>query len=129
VAATQSDQAFALDTAGKMHLETEHFATYRWYGYWYWTGQDVSGGRTFTGDSYGDIYADTDASGQAEVYALSGSNQGLYRYDQGNWRQVDSSVWNAAPADGGYFFDVNAGGYAWANDPSSGWAYLGNGVW
>jgi hypothetical protein len=136
VAATTGDQVFALDSAGKMHLESEHRGWYfnGSYGtiYYYWSGQDVSAGRTFNaathGTYYPEIYADTDASGQAEVYALSGSNQGLYRYDQGNWQQVDSYVWNAAPADGGYFFDVNVGGSAWANDPSSGWTPLGNNV-
>lgn len=130
LAATQGDQVFALDTKGHMHLETEHFGSYRYYGYWYWTGPDISQGMTFSGGPNGEIYADTDASGQAEVYAFAKGSSTLYRYDQGPWQYKDSSVLNAAAADGGYFFDVNVGGSAWAYDPSLPypWNHIGDNV-
>jgi hypothetical protein len=143
VAATQSGQVFALDTAGGMHLETLLPASWGRYVYWFWSGQDISAGMRFYGEGgYGlpFIYADTDASGQAEVYALSGSNQDLFRWDQGSWQQMDWNVWDFAPADGGYFFDTNPTAYgtygptafyAWAYDPNAAgnpWIGLGGGV-
>jgi hypothetical protein len=82
--------------------------------------------------SFACISADTDASGNAEVYAIEDNTHNAYRYDaSGNESLVDGNVRNIVGADGGYFFDVNptsTGNTVWAWDPSTGWAYLGSNI-
>jgi hypothetical protein len=109
-----------------------------WLGYpfTYWSGQDISGGMGGPNSTFWDISADTDANGQAEVYArimVSYNQFDLYRYDQGSWVKLDSNVSEVAGADGGYFFDVNPNGPTtgtWAYDPWTvgHWQYLGTPV-
>jgi hypothetical protein len=130
LSATQHDQVFAVDSNGKLHLETEYGVYYSWYSYHYWSGQDISA----PGKTYEQVSADTDASGGDEVYAIASDNT-LYRYDQGNWAYRDSSAVEVAGADGGYFFDLNNWGssdnYVYAYNPSASypWIYLGDNVY
>jgi hypothetical protein len=117
-----NDEVFALDSNGHLWQESEHFATYRWYGYFYWSHQDISGGLTYKA-----LSADRDAAGNDEVYALTTDNT-LYLHDQGSWQWRDSYVSAVSGADGGYFFDVNFGP-VWAYDPNAGgsrWTRLGD---
>jgi hypothetical protein len=130
LSATPNDTVFAVTTDGRLFQETEHLYWGTWHHYYYWTGQDISGG-----SRWAQISADTDASGRDEVYAvMSGANQ-LYLYDQGSWTWKDSDVYDVSGAGGGYFYDVNyaSGNYnGWLYNPNGGtwfaWTYLGSGL-
>ena len=104
LSAARNNTLFATTASGKLYEETElHFLGGLYgSGFYFWIGQDISGG----GNVYGTISADTDASGAAEVYATAlGGN--AYRYDQGSWAQVNlSPVFDISGADGGYFYAV-----------------------
>ena len=124
-----NDEVFALDSNGHLWQVSEHFATYSWngyfYGYFYWTPQDISGGQTYLA-----LSADRDAAGNDEVYAIT-TGHDLYLHDPAisqNWQWRDSYVSAVSGADGGYFFDVNFGS-VWAYDPNTGgnpWTQLGD---
>jgi hypothetical protein len=130
VSAARDGGVFAIQNGLALWHWTEHFG---WLGLPYWSGQDISGGMGPPSQTFWDLSADTDAHGQAEVYARIevGYNQyDLYRYDQGSWQKLDSNVTEVAGADGGYFFDVNPNGFdagTWAYDPytTGPWKYLG----
>ncbi len=131
VSATSSGSVSAINNGFALY----HWSEQSWWGpFTYWSGQNITGIGPY--QSYWDISADTDASGQDEVsarVAVSYNQYNLYRYDQGSWQQVDTNVSDVAAAGGGYFFDVNPttyGGNAWAYDPnaSTHWKYLGTGV-
>jgi hypothetical protein len=118
LAGAPNDEVFALDSNGLLWQESEHFASYRWYGSFYWSHQNIthqdSSGRPMT---YQALSADRDAAGNDEVYALATDNT-LYLHDQGSWQWRDSYVSAVSGADGGYFFDVNFGP-VWAYDPNA----------
>jgi hypothetical protein len=131
LSAARNNTLFATTASGKLYEETElHFLGGLYgSGFYFWIGQDISGG----GNVYGTISADTDASGAAEVYATAlGGN--AYRYDQGSWAQVNlSPVFDISGADGGYFYAVNDwynGNFAvaWQYNPQlwNPWTYLGS---
>jgi hypothetical protein len=127
LSATPDNTLFALDSSGLLYQVTEHF----FMGYFYWTAQDISGGRQF--DLSRGISADRDASGQDEVYAVEQGTNNLYLYDQGTWTLKDTSVFDVAGADGGYFYDVNLYAnvlYAYLFNPDTypHWSYLGSGL-
>jgi hypothetical protein len=126
LSATVNDTVFAMTTDWKLYQETEHFQGVGWYGFFYWSSQDITGGKQWYR-----ISADTDASGRDEVYAID-TGWTAYLYDQGSWTWKDSDVNNINGADGGYFYDVNyAGGswVAWLYNPNGGWNYLSSGIW
>jgi hypothetical protein len=129
ISATGNDTLFALTTDGRLIEETEHYQWNGIYGAFYWTHQDISGGRL-----YQSLSADSDASGQAEVYAIETGTKNAYLYDQGTWTWQDSDVADLSAADGGYFYDVNyaRGSYnAYQFNPSADWpwTYLGSRLW
>jgi hypothetical protein len=122
---------FAIQNGIALWHWNEYFV---WGPFTNWSGQNISGGMGGPNSTFWDISADTDANGQAEVYAkiAVGYNQfDLYRYDQGSWQKMDSNISEVAAADGGYFFDVNPSGFdagTWFYDPykaGSHWTYLG----
>jgi hypothetical protein len=119
LSAAPTDTVFGVTVGGKLFEETESFHWIGWYGYWVWSRQDISAGR-----SYHLISADTDASAQAEVYAIDPMTHAAYRYDQGGWTWVDSDVYDISGADGGYFYDVN-----YASGSYNGWQFNPNGSW
>jgi hypothetical protein len=117
LSATPNDTVFALGGDGRLFHETEHSRVSRLGGlYYYWTGQDISGGMTF-----GDVSADVDASGHDEAYAMqamtddAGNLTGysrIYLYDQGTLTLKDSSTFTSTvvdftPAGGGYYYEVD----------------------
>ena len=132
LSAAQNDTLFATTASGKLYEETEHIRLLSLGPYgpvwvFYWSGQDISGGRL-----YGTISADTDASGAAEVYAI-GQDGNAYRYDQGSWAQMTSgvSVYDISGADGGYFYvvtDLPGPFQGWQYNPNlwNPWTYLGS---
>jgi hypothetical protein len=127
LSATPNDTVFAVTSDGRLFQETEHLLA-RLY-YFYWAGQDISGGRTYSVN----ISADTDASGGDEVYAIqNGTPNYLYLYDGGIWTLKDADVYDVSAAGGGYFYDVNysRGDYhAYQYDPTlwwSHWSFLGS---
>jgi hypothetical protein len=130
VSAARDGGVFAIQNGFALWHWTEQWV---WGPFTTWSGQNISGGMGPPSQTFWDISADTDANGQAEVYARIevGYNQyDLYRYDQGSWQKLDSNVSEVAGADGGYFFDVNPSGYdagTWAYDPNTPghWKYLG----
>jgi hypothetical protein len=135
VSAARDGGVFVINNGFALFHWTEQWSP--WYPLTFWSGQDISGGLGGPGSTFWDISADTDAAGQAEVYArvMVGYNQyDLYRYDQGGWQKLDSNVAEVAGADGGYFFDINPSGYdagTWAYDPNrsgGSWMYLGGAV-
>jgi hypothetical protein len=135
VSAARDGGVFAINNGFALFHWTEQWSY--WRPFTYWSGQNISGSFGPPSETFWDISADTDASGQAEVYVrlAVGYNQfGLWRYDQGNWKWLDNNVAEVAGADGGYFFDVNPSGFdagTWAYDPyrSGGpWMYLGGPV-
>jgi hypothetical protein len=124
LSATQNDTVFAVTSAGKLYQEIEHIYWSGHTGYFYWTNQDLSGGKQFTGT----LSADLDAAGHDEVYAVDTAT-GLYLYDQGSWALKDISVADVAAADGGFFYDVDyTFGYLYAseyNPQTHSWTFLG----
>jgi hypothetical protein len=124
LSANANGTLFALSTGGTVFQETEHIGFASWFIYFYWTEQNITPNNTY----YVQISADTDALGQDEVYAIRGDGN-LYVHDGGSWTQKDSSVYDIAAADGGYFYDVNYYGgyttYAYQWNPYVGWTYLG----
>jgi hypothetical protein len=126
LSATQNNVVFATTSSGALYMETMQTYYYGSYAYSFWAGQQLGAGQTF-----GYISADTDASGNAEVYAID-SGHNAYRFSSsGSPSLVDTNVSNIAGADAGYFFDVNptsTGDTVWARDPSAGWQYLGSNV-
>jgi hypothetical protein len=142
LSATPSGGLFAADVEGN---HVYHFTQHQIWIFSYWTADDITAGLPTTSGvaslspgSAGNFSADTDASGQDELYVVAyGPDWGinLYRWDQGSWQQFDSNVSTVAAAGSGYFFDVNPynpygnAGEAWAFDPNgAGWIDLGGGV-
>jgi hypothetical protein len=137
LSASRNNTLFALTASSQLYEETEQLrflgGPYGPVGYFYWSGQNISGGNLYAG-----ISAVTDASGAAEVYATAPYSWNAYRYDQGSWAQVTSgtSVWDISGADGGYFYaltDGNNSNYflAWQYNPKlwNHWTYLGSNFW
>jgi hypothetical protein len=119
---------------GRLFQETEHIRTIGGSAFFYWHGEDISGGRTYSIYSP-NLSADTDASGRDEVYAIEQGTHSLYLYDASSWTYKDSDVYDVSAAGGGYFYDVNyyGGSYAaYQYDPTSSWpspwTYLGSGL-
>jgi hypothetical protein len=142
LSSTPNNTVFALTNDGRLFQETYVLELIPPYNHYSWAGQDISGGMLWT-----QISADTDASGQAEVYAVQAvpiyipngngtteyliSTGSLYLHDQGSWTQKDSDVYDVAAAGSGYFYDVNYdnGNYsAWLYQPSGNpyWNFLGD---
>jgi hypothetical protein len=126
LSATQNDTVFALTSSGMLYQEMEHLYSNPYHHYYYWTNQNISGGKQFTGA----ISADQDASGRDEIYAVEQGTNTLYLYDQGSWTQKDTEVADVAGADGGFFYDVNNYNgtyYAYLYNPQTQtWTYLGS---
>jgi hypothetical protein len=107
VSASQNDAVFALAGpvgSGTLFEETEHFCLFP-KPHFYWTNQNITGPRSFTA-----ISADSDTSGQAEVYAIQSGTQQAFLYDLGFWAVKDTNVFDISGADGGYFYDVRYAG-------------------
>ena len=127
LSATVNDTVFALvDNGGGLFQETEHFQINGWFGYFYWTHQEVSPGMEWY-----EFSADTDASGHDEVYGIEEGNKNLYLFDQGSRTLKDYNVRDISGADGGYFYDVNWDNTAWQYNPNAAsfwlyWTELGN---
>jgi hypothetical protein len=129
LSATPNDTVFAVTSDGRLFQETEHLYIIQRLFYLSWSNQDISGGRTYSAN----ISADTDASGQDEIYAIEKGTNSLYLYDLGGWTYKDSDVFDVSGAGGGYFYDANYsdGNYdAYQYDPTSWWpwAHLGSGL-
>jgi hypothetical protein len=131
LSAARNNTLFATTMWGKLYEETElHFVGPYGSGFYFWSGQDISGGNLYSWW----ISADTDASGAAEVYAIDqGGN--AHRYDQGSWAQLTSGTvfWDISGADGGYFYAITNAysdhpDYAWQYNPKLWypWTYLGS---
>jgi hypothetical protein len=118
LSATPNDTVFAVSGDGRLFQETEHYRVGKLGGlggYYYWTGQDISGGMTFS-----DVSADIDASGHDEAYAMqpmtddAGDVIGystIYVYDEGTLTlkassEFASTLVDFAPAGGGYYYEV-----------------------
>jgi hypothetical protein len=133
LSAPAADTVFALTTAGKLYQETEHMQFNGQFFSYYWTHQDISGGRTCS--TQVQISADLDAAGKAEVYAVEAGTWHLYLSDQGSLTEKDYAVvTDIAAADGGYFYDTNPYGNtdsAWQYNPNNSplhWTKLGYGL-
>jgi hypothetical protein len=135
LSAARNNTLFATTQSGKLYEETEQ-QLWIWEGLYglhevfFWSGQNISGGNL-----YGRISADTDASGAAEVYAISPQTRDAYRYDQGSWALLiaDTTFEDISGADGGYFYAVNDlllyNHYdGWQYNPQilNPWTYLGS---
>jgi hypothetical protein len=125
-----NDTVFALTwdgfgQGGKLYQETEHLRLTNRGGYFYWTDQDISGGRL-----YSTISADTDPSGRAEVYAVD-TNTYLLLYDQGASVVEFIGVYDVSGAGGGYRYVValdKGADHAYQENPDGSAIYLGSGI-
>jgi hypothetical protein len=139
LSATRDDQVFAQDWNGQIHLDTDHYA---WsYGYFYWTGQDL----TPSGSQDKLLGSDMSASGAAEAFVLRetpqswGGESTVMAYSVGALQSSGFQSWGGAGpwssfgappfahisgADGGYAFGVDNGN-VWALDPNltTSWSY------
>jgi hypothetical protein len=126
ISASANDTVFGLTEGGHIIEETEHQFSFGGHTYDFWVSGDISNGL------YRSISADLDASGHAEVYAITRGMNQAYLYDQGNWTYRDSDVFDISGAGGGYFYDVNYAGWnlnAWQYNPQSlwfPWTFLGS---
>jgi hypothetical protein len=129
LSATPQNTVYALSDLGKLHLVSYQFFGGKIYR---WTDSEIVG-------VYVSISADTDASGQSEVYAIQADpNADTWLSDKGSLRWIDSNVADISGADGGYFYDVHYDGGSWDAwqynpygifvPPYSPWTYLGSGL-
>jgi hypothetical protein len=113
LSASTNDTVFALTLPSNPYVGsgetlyevTENARPGRWLPILYWSPQAITGnGAPSLADAQ--ISADTDTSGQAEVY-VTDAQSNLYLDDQGSWTETyDSGLYDMAAAGDGYLYAV-----------------------
>jgi hypothetical protein len=115
ISANDHNTVYGLDSAGQITQESE-------YNFWlhghhldYWSGQQLASPQIWTpwgtfSDSFTQISAGTDKSGNNVVYGIDGFYAQPYVFNaQGQWQRMDGShPSEIAAGDGGWYYDVDS---------------------